>query len=106
VVLLLDGLEVVDEYTEHVVDYGLAGRATPAHLPKIRPPDGHLPTAMRRESGPSIDHSGELIDGETSAMPLRNPCEIGWGRLERRGSGTITTAVHAVACATIPHKHG
>jgi hypothetical protein len=27
---------------------------------------------MRRENGPSIDQRGDLVDGETSAMPLRN----------------------------------
>ena len=37
--LLLDGLEVVNKYTENFLDHGLAGRATPSHLP----PKTHTP---------------------------------------------------------------
>ena len=65
VLLLLDGLEVVDEHTEHVLDHGLAGRATPAHLAKPRAPDGHLPTTMGRDDHPAIDSSRDLGDGNS-----------------------------------------
>ena len=68
--LLLDGLEVVDEHTEHVLDDGLAGRATPAHLAKTRAPDGRLPTTMGWDDHPAIDSSSDLGDGEQSVMPL------------------------------------
>lgn len=44
--LFLDGLEVVEEHMEYILDHGLAGRATPGHLAKTRTPDGHRPTAM------------------------------------------------------------
>jgi hypothetical protein len=57
---------------------------------------------MRRDNGPSIDQGGDLVDWETSAMPLRNLRQIGWGRLERGGSGAIATAVNAMARATVP----
>jgi hypothetical protein len=98
---LLNGSKVVDEYAEYIVDYGLAGRAASAHSSEIRPPDGHLPTAMRRDNGPSIDLGGDLVDGETPAMPLHNLRQIGRGRLERGGGGAIATALYAMARATV-----
>lgn len=41
VALALNGLEVIDEHTEHLMDDGLAGRATPGDLPA-------LPASLRR----------------------------------------------------------
>jgi hypothetical protein len=103
--LLLDGLEIVNKQTEHVVDHGLAGGAAPAPLAKTHAPDGHLPTAMGRDDSPSIDHGGELSDEEQAIMPLRNAREIRRRRLERGRSGAIPTAVYAMARARILHKH-
>jgi hypothetical protein len=103
--LLLDGLKIVNEYTENLLDHGLAGRATPSHLPKTHAPDGHLPTAMGRDGRPSIDSGSDLGGGEKSVMPLPNTREVGWGWLERGRGWAITLAVRAMAGTTIPHKH-
>jgi len=65
--LLLNGLEVVDEHTEHVVDRGLAGRATPGHFSKTRAPDGHLSTPIGHDDRSAIDNGSDLSDGEKSA---------------------------------------
>jgi hypothetical protein len=103
--LLLDGLEIVKEYTENLLGHSLAGRVTPSHLPKTHAPDGHVPTAMGRDSRPSIDSGGDLGGGEKSVMPLPNTREIGWRRLERGCGRAITLAVRAMAGATVPHKY-
>jgi len=103
--LLLDGLEVVDEHTEHVVDRGLAGRATPSHLSKTRAPDGHLSTPMGQDDRSTIDNGGDLGDGENSVMSLRNPREISGRRLERGCGRAVTAAMQAMASATMSHKH-
>ena len=45
----MEAKEVVEEHTQHFLDHGLAGPATPGHLPTALAPDGHLPTAMGRD---------------------------------------------------------
>ena len=54
VLLLLDGLEVVDEPTEHVLDHGLAGRATPPISPKRAPQMGISRLPWADDHPPSI----------------------------------------------------
>ena len=103
--LLLDGLEVVDEHTEHVVDRGLAGRATPGHLSKTCAPDGHLSTPMGHDDSSAIDNGGDCGDGEKAIMSLRNTREISGRRLERGCGRAVTAAVQAMASATMSHKH-
>ena len=62
--LLLDGLEVVNKYTENFLDHGLAGRATPSHLPKRTPQMGMSRLPLGRDGRPSIDSGGDLGDGK------------------------------------------
>src|SRR5262245_6943399 len=59
---------------------------------------------MCRDDGPTIDIRRHLGDGKEPITPLCNPREIGWWRLEYGRGRTITTAVHAMACATVAHK--
>ena len=68
--LLLDGLEIFNEDEEITAHHFLADRAAPAHLCEALAPDGHLPTAMGRDDGPSVNIGGNLGDGELSPTPL------------------------------------
>ena len=69
---MLDGLEIFDEDEEIATDDFLADRAAPDHLPKALAPDGHLPIAMGRDDGPSVDVCGNLGHGEVPATSLGN----------------------------------
>jgi hypothetical protein len=59
---------------------------------------------MRRNAGSSIDPGSNLSDGKISRTPLRNPRQIGGRWLQGGRRRTITTAVHAMARATVAHK--
>ena len=73
-VLLLNGLEVFDEDEEIPANHFFTDRAAPAHLPKTLAPDGHLPTAMGRDDGPSINEGGNFGDEEAPPLPLGDTC--------------------------------
>ena len=63
-------------------DDSLAEHVMPHDLPETLAPDWHVPTAMRQHPAPTVDISDDLGDGEMPPAPLRNTCEIRWGRLE------------------------
>jgi hypothetical protein len=65
-------LEIFDEDEEIATDDFLADRAAPDHLPKALAPNGHLPTAMGRDHGLSVDERGNLGHGEVPATSLGN----------------------------------
>src|SRR5262245_56305464 len=102
--LLLDGLEVFDEDEEIPANHFFTDRATTTHLPKTLAPDGHLPIAMGREDGPSINNGGNFGDREAPSTPLGNAREIGRWRAEGRSSGAIAASCHPMAGATIARK--
>jgi hypothetical protein len=77
-------LEVFDEDEKIPTDHLLADRATPTHLTKALAPDGHLPTAMSRDDGPSVNKGRDLSYGEVPATALRQMREIRWRRAQGR----------------------
>jgi hypothetical protein len=102
--LLLHGLQVLQQKPDLALGHNLTQQATSSDLLQTLPPDWHLPLAMRRYPGASVDVRGDLGSWEMSPAPLGDACEIGWGWLEGGRGWPVAAALHPMASTTVPDK--